>query len=192
MPSHLWRLLALLIYTALLVGCGSAPAPAPIPALQLLAEPGPILAALPPALAPGEIAAPAPPVDPAVLADWAEPAEHWRDLARRAAQLDGLDPADMEAELATLDAALQDGLALAAHARAQGRAVADAAVSAEVAWRLIAHSHPLRADTARAEAALGAWAGAWRGTDTPDGVVAGRMLGAAVAQTIIATLPPAA
>jgi hypothetical protein len=190
--SRLWRLLALLIYTALLVGCGSAPAPTPLPALRLLADPAPILAALPPALDSGAVVAPAPPADPTVLAAWGQPAARWRDLARRAAQLDGLDPTGIEAELTTLDAALQDGLALAAHARAQGRAVADDAVTAELAWRLIARAHPLRADAARAEAEVAAWVGAWRGIDSPAAVLAGRLLGAAVAQAISATLPPAA
>jgi hypothetical protein len=193
MPAHVWNLSASLALAALLAGCAApAPQPGPAPtaapvdryALQIIAAAAPILAALPPDLAAAE--APPAPADPAALAAWAQPAERWRAVARRAAQLDGQDDAGARGALATLDAALSDGLALAADARAQGRAVSDDAVLAEVAWRLIAHAHPLRADAARAEAEVGAWAGCWRGAATAPAVITGRLLGAAVAEAVFA------
>ena len=77
-------------------------------------------------------------------------------------------------------------MAVAEAARAVGHAISDDAVLAEVAWRLIARAHPLRADAARADAEAGAWVGYWRGAATAPGVITGRLLGAAVADAVIA------
>jgi hypothetical protein len=186
-PTFRWSILALI---ALLVGCAapaplSGPAPTAAPAdrfaLQVITDAAPLLAALPPDLAATE--APPAPADPAVLAAWAHPTERWREAAQRAGALDGQDTA---AAAPLLDAALNDSLALAEAARAAGHAVSDDAVLAEVAWRLIAYAHPLRADAARADAQTAAWAGLWRGEVSAPGVITGRLLGAAVAEAVIA------
>jgi uncharacterized protein YqgC (DUF456 family) len=50
---------------------------------------------------------------------------------------------------------------------------------------VIAQRHPLRADAARADAVIAAWAGYWRGEVTAPGVITGRLLGAAVAEVVI-------
>ncbi|MEI7771719.1 MAG: hypothetical protein WCI67_17135 [Chloroflexales bacterium] len=191
-PTLRWTLLGMI---ALLSSC-AAPAPQPGPAptaasadrfaarTMIIADVAPILAALPPDLE--TVDAPPAPADPAALAVWAQPADYWREVARRAGAMDGEDAAVATATRALLDAALSDGLALAERARAQGHAVSDNAVLAEIAWRMIAHAHPLRADAARAEADVGAWADYWRGAASAPGVITGRLLGAAVADAVIA------
>ncbi|MBX0330265.1 hypothetical protein K2Z83_21590 [Oscillochloris sp. ZM17-4] len=185
MPARLW----LLLLALLLAGCAPAAPAAPARQIQLVADPAPILAALPPDVAAGDVAAPPAPVDPVVLAAWGDPAAAWRDMARQAAALDGLDEAGVRAELAALDAAMSDGLALADLARAEGHAIADEAVLAEVAARQIARAHPLRADAARDAAPTAAWAGCWRGDASAPAVVAGRLLGAALADALAAQEP---
>ncbi|NTV63676.1 MAG: hypothetical protein HGA65_09085 [Oscillochloris sp.] len=186
------RYLLLLILTTLAAGCTAQHAPSPMPpaSFQLVTDPAPLLASLPTAPATAAVP-PAPPIDPALLAAWADPHARWQAIARQAAALDGRGAAEIAAELATLDAALADALQLAALARHQGYAVADAAVGAEVAWRLIAAYHPLRADPAQAAADLAAWLPVWQAAESPTAVLYGRLLGAALAQRIIATLPPA-
>lgn len=191
------RLLATLIALAPLAACAApAPAPAPVaaaprvgagapaPTFALLADPQALIAALPPALADADVSAPPAPADPAALESRGAPLLRWRDAAATAARLDGADEAAVAAELRAVDLALNDGLALAALARSQGVDVADDALLADLAWRLIAQAHPLRADAARADAELAAWVGFWRGDASAPAVVTGRMLGAAAAPAI--------
>lgn len=190
------RLIGLaLIAVALLSGCAAvapepttpaSPTSVPPQQLHILTNPALILAALPPDVVEGDIAAPPAPADPAELAIWADPAARWRELAQQAARLDVADDEGLQAALSTLDAALHDGLVLAEAARAAGHAVSDDAVIAELAWRIIAQAHPLRADTAREAAETAAWASYWRGEASASGVITGRALGATVAAAQIA------
>lgn len=194
---YLPSLLAILI---LLTSCAaSASQPTPTPTLapieqfarqsQLIADATLILGNLPPDMAADDVAAPPAPADPAAIEVWANPSERWRELTRRAATLDGQDSAGIQATLDMLDSAISDGLALAEAARAQGHMVADDAVLAEIAWRLIAQRYPLRADEARATAETAAWIGSWRGTDSASAVISGRLLGAAIASAVAKQLP---
>jgi hypothetical protein len=193
MFHRLWTLPALL---ALLAGCAS---PAPAPAPQYVPSPASadrfawrvlrdaaaasILSALPADLAAANT--PPAPADPAALEAWAEPITRWLDAEARASALDGQGLAAAQAARALLAASLRDGLDLAQAARARGHTISDDAVLAEVAWRIIAYSHPLRADAARADAATAAWAGRWRGEGGAPGVIAGRLLGAAIAAAVV-------
>nr|WP_044199528.1 hypothetical protein [Oscillochloris trichoides] len=145
-----------------------------------LEPPDPRLATLPTDLPAEAVVIPPVPSDPALLEAWADPQVRWRALAEQAARLDGASPQAITDEIATLDAAWQEGLALAAHARAHGYAVADSAVIAEIAWRMIARSHPLRADPAREAAETAAWVEVWQGSATGPAVVTGRLLASAV------------
>ncbi len=146
--------------------------------------PHPLIAVLPAQLPVEAIVIPPVPADPAILAAWAEPQARWRALAEQAARLDGATPEAIENELAALDAAWQEGLGIAEQARAQGYSVADSALIAEIAWRMIAHSHPLRADTAREAAETAVWVEVWQGRSSSPAVMTGRLLAAVVTQDI--------
>jgi hypothetical protein len=186
----LWlRPMMLLTLAALLAGCAAATAPQPGPHAPQRWVPGgaaaDLLAAVPPlpAVLP---AAPPAPADPALLERWREPASRWRELELRAIAAEQLDPPRASRALALLDAAIEEGLAAAALARAGGMQVSDHAVIAEAASRAIAHSHPLLSLVAAQELEPATWAGVWRGEASAAGVANGRHLGAAVAAAVLA------
>ncbi|WP_129632705.1 hypothetical protein [Candidatus Oscillochloris fontis] len=156
-----------LLLVLLLSACGTPSA---------LEPSDPRLATLPTDLTEEAVVIPPAPADPALLVAWANPQERWRAVAEQAARLDGASPESIEAENAALEAAWQTGLALATQARTQGYEVDDSALIAEIAWRMIAHNHPLRADPAREAADTAAWVEVWQGRSTGPAVVTGRLL----------------
>lgn len=189
---HTW--MALTVLAILLAGCAvNQPAPVPDPADSaaafgghrwLVTDPAALLANLPTDV-PSPAVPPAP-ADPAVVTRWQQPVSRWMESELRAIRQDSTDPPRVARAVMLLGVAMNDGLSLADAARAQGADIADDTVLAEAAWRLLAYNHPLRADLARSDAATAAWVGVWRGADTAAGVANGRLLGAALADAVIA------
>lgn len=194
-PLARWALVALLIALGACAraapgappaaDAGAAPAATGASARTwLVADAEALIAALPAPAA--EQAAPEAPADPSALDLWAEPASAWMGEGLRAIVADSASPVRAARALMLLAVALDDGLSVAAEARAAGREIADDAVMAEAAARVLAYTHPNRAEQAALAAETAAWAGVWRGEATASGVAAGRQLGALVAEGVIA------
>jgi membrane-associated phospholipid phosphatase len=190
------RPIVLLTLAALLAGCAAAAAPAPAPTAipearprdqkrWLVTDADAVIEALPPlpAMLPE---APAVSPDPSLLEHWREPASRWVEVELRAISAESLDLPHASRALMLLGVAMNDGAAVAAQARANGVDVADHAVIAEAARRVIAYLHPMLELTTSGDVETATWAGVWRGEASVAGVVNGRHLGAAVADRVLA------
>lgn len=127
-----------------------------------------------------------PPVDPGALLIWAEPATVWMEVALRLIVVDSTAPPRAARDLMLLSVALHDGMTAADAARAAGQPISTDALFAEIAMRILAVLHPLHADAIRSTAEPAAWVGVWRGDATPEAVISSRVLGAAVADAVLA------
>lgn len=188
-------LLLLALFALALAACAAPtlPPPAETPPAPiswaghrwLVHDPGTIVASVP-ALPPLLPAAPAPPTAPAALTPWAEPASGVMRLALQAIAAERNDPLHAARALMLHGVALNDALTVAGAAHTQGMALSEHALIAETARRVFAHTHPRYAAALQAELETATWAGVWQGTATVAGVINGRLLGAAVADTVIA------
>lgn len=183
-------LLALLASLGLAACAHVAPATAPAsPGLagrQWLVQDAEALVAGLPELAEPLPEPPAAPADPSALAEWVEPASAWAERELRAIAAESSTPPRAARNLMLLGTAMNDALAVGAHARAAGLEVSDEALVAEAAARVLTASHPMLADGFRADADLAAWAGYWGGRADVAEVLRGRLLGAAVADAVLA------
>lgn len=151
----------------------------------LVRDPRTIVARLP-ALPPLLPDAPPPSAAPEALTAWAEPASGVMSLALQAIAAERNDPLHAARALMLHGVAMNDALSVAETARAQGIAVSDHALIAGTAGRVFEHTHPRYAPALRAELEMATWAGVWQGTASAAGVINGRLLGAAVADAVIA------
>jgi membrane-associated phospholipid phosphatase len=187
MHHQLARTFALLVLACYLLACA-----APLPLAQTTAAPtqrwivrdsAELLAMLPSEM---PDLAPPPAVDAGTLAAWREPPSAWMRHALRAIQADSQLPPHAARSMMLLAVALNDALQSAEDVRASGHAVADDAVLAAVAERMLSALFPLRADAARADAQVAAWVGFWRGDDSAEAVLRGQQLGALVSDAVLA------
>ncbi len=188
-------LLLLALFAFALAACAApglpppaATPPAPISWVGhrwLVHDPDSIVASLP-ALPPLLPDAPAPPAAPEALTPWAEPASGVISLVLQAIAAERNDPLHAARALMLHGVAMNDALTVAEAARTQGMALSEHALIAETARRVFAHTHPRYAAALRAELETATWAGVWQGTASVAGVINGRLLGAAVADAVIA------
>lgn len=187
--------LLLLHLLFMLAGCATlAPAPAPAPPAPtpslsggpwLVREPATVFAALPPLPAVLPAAPPAPP-DPQLLEAWRDPASRWMELELRAIRAEWTDPPHAARAIMLLAVAMHDALVVSSEARAAGMAVSDSTALSTAAARVLAYTHPLLSGMAATEEEAGTWAAYWRQESSLAGVAHGRLIGATVADAVIA------
>ncbi|NJN14848.1 MAG: vanadium-dependent haloperoxidase [Oscillochloris sp.] len=151
----------------------------------LVSDPGAIIADLPPPSA--ELGAtPEKPADPAMLAAWERPVSAWMQHTLTSIATDQLVAPQAARTLMLMSVTLNDSLQIAAATRNQGIAVNDDAVLAESAQRVLTGLFPLRATIYRQEAEIARWVGVWHGTADSTAVLNGQVIGAAVAEQVLA------